>query len=155
MNPLIKFGVIYEILFLQMTSVLTKEQKERIEAKRQLALLRRKERQKLQNQHPSLSNVNNSSDKPSNSGEWHGPHDESCHTPDTHIVKREPCTLNPYPKEIHHQRKISLSTVEVVTGSCRLLSKERFTVIVPYQEQLIDIFKSFDSKIYGKILLFC
>jgi hypothetical protein len=25
-------------------------------------------------------------------------------------------------------------------------------VTVPYQEQLIDIFKSLDSKIYGKIL---
>jgi hypothetical protein len=145
-----------------MSSVLTEEQKERIEAKRQLALQRRSERQRLQTQHPSLSNV---TAKPSNSGEWHQPHNQPCHTPNTCIVKRDSCALKRYPKQIHeksksnprqlvHQRNSSLSTAEVITGSCKLLSKERFAVIVPYQEQLIDIFKSLDSKIYGKILGF-
>jgi hypothetical protein len=164
-DSIIKCGVICETLLLQMTSVLTKEQKEKIEAKRQLALQRRNERQRLQNQHPSLSNVTSSSAKPSNSGEWHQPHNQPRHTPNTCIVKRDSCALKWYPKQIHeksksnprqlvHQRNSSLSTAEVITGSCKLLSKERFAVIVPYQEQLIDIFKSLDSKIYGKVLGF-
>jgi hypothetical protein len=146
-----------------MTSALTKEQKERIEAKRQLALRRRNERQILQNQLPSSSNVNGSSNKSSNSGEWHRPHYQPCVTPSTCIAKRNSFVLNPYTKQTHkkaesnsrqfvHQRNTSLPTGDMVTGSCQLLSKERFTVTVPYQEQLIDIFKSLDSKIYGKIL---
>jgi hypothetical protein len=161
-----KCAVICEILLLQMTSALTKEQKERIEAKRQLALQRRNERQRLQNQHPSLSNVNSSSDISSNSGEWHRTHNQQCVVPNTCIVKRDSFTLNAYtkqtkkkaesnPRQFVHQRSTSFSTAEIVTGSCTLLSKERFTVIVPYQEQLIDIFKSLDSKIYGKTLSFC
>jgi hypothetical protein len=81
------------------------------------------------------------------------------------IVKRDSFALNPHTKQTEkkaesnhrqfvHQRNTSFSTAEIVTGSCTLLSKERFTVIVPYQEQLIDIFKSLDSKIYGKTLEF-
>ncbi|PNF23884.1 hypothetical protein B7P43_G13718, partial [Cryptotermes secundus] len=155
-----------------MTSALTKEQKERIEAKRQLALQRRNERQRLQNQNPSLSNVNSSSDKSSNPEECHRTHDQQCVIPNTCIVKRDSFALNPYTKQtrkeancnprqtVHnhkvyfgsrrfvHQRNNSFSTAEVVTGSCKLLSKERFIVVVPYQEQLIDIFKSLGSKIY-------
>jgi hypothetical protein len=149
-----------------MTSALTKEQKERIEAKRQLALQRRNERQRLQNQHPSLSNVNSSSDKSSNSEEWHRTHNQQCVIPNTCIAKSDSFALNPYtkqnqkeaksnPRQFVHRGNTSFSTAEVVTGSCKLLSKERFTVVVPYHEQLIDIFKSLDSKIYGKILSFC
>jgi hypothetical protein len=166
LDSIIKRGVICETLFQQMTSILTKEQKERIEAKRQLALQRRNERQRLQNQNPSLSNVNSLSDKPSNSGEWHPPHNQPRHTPDTCIVKKDSYFFKTYTKQIQEksksnlrqlvlQRNTSLPTGEVITGSCKLLSKERFAVTVPYQEQLIDIFKSLDSKMYGKIVGFC
>lgn len=38
-----------------------------------------------------------------------------------------------------------------VKGNCVLISRDRFTVVVPYQAQLIGIFKTIPSKRYGKI----
>ena len=38
-----------------------------------------------------------------------------------------------------------------VKGHCVLISRHRFTVVVPYQAQLIGIFKSIPSRSYGKI----
>ena len=38
-----------------------------------------------------------------------------------------------------------------VKGNCVLISRERFTVVVPYQAQLIGIFKTMPSRKYGKI----
>lgn len=37
----------------------------------------------------------------------------------------------------------------MVRGSCELISKERFTVHVPYHQQLINIFKTMPSRNYG------
>jgi hypothetical protein len=148
-----------------MTSTLTKEQKERIEAKRQLALQRRNERQRLQNQQPSVTIVDNSSCISSNAREWHSPaHSQLCVSANTCTVKTDSFSFTPYKKQTHkkeekkfsqfvHQRP-SLSTGVKITGNCQLLSKERFSVIVPYQEQLIEIFKSIDSKVYGKLQSF-
>jgi hypothetical protein len=146
----------------QMTSTLTKEQKEIIEAKRQLALQRRNERQRLQNQQSHITAVDNSSHISSNARDWHPPaHNQLCVTASTCAVK----SLTPYSKQTHkaegrkfsqfvHQKKPSLSTGVVITGNCQLLSKERFVVIVPYQEQLIEMFKSIDSKVYSKLQSF-
>uniref|UniRef100_A0A2Z5TRI1 Putative SWI/SNF-related matrix-associated actin-dependent regulator of chromatin subfamily A-like protein 1 n=1 Tax=Reticulitermes speratus TaxID=60591 RepID=A0A2Z5TRI1_9NEOP len=140
-----------------MTSTLTKEQKEIIEAKRQLALQRRNERLRLQNQQSHITAVDNSSHISSNARDWHPPaHNQLCVTASTCAVK----SLTPYSKQTHkeegrkfsqfvHQKKPSLSTGVVITGNCQLLSKERFVVIVPYQEQLIEMFKSIDSKVYN------
>lgn len=38
-----------------------------------------------------------------------------------------------------------------VKGNCVLISRERFTVVVPFQAQLIGIFKTMPSKRYGKV----
>ena len=38
-----------------------------------------------------------------------------------------------------------------VKGNCVLISRQRFTVVVPYQAQLIGIFKTIPSRSYGKI----
>ena len=37
-----------------------------------------------------------------------------------------------------------------VKGNCVLISRQRFTVVVPYQAQLIGIFKTIPSRSYGK-----
>jgi SWI/SNF-related matrix-associated actin-dependent regulator 1 of chromatin subfamily A len=144
-----------------MTSTLTQEQKERIEAKRQLALQRRNERQRLQNSQSSVTVLDNLSHISSNARDWHPPaHRQSCVATNSCAVKTNSFSLAPYSKQTHneegrkcsqfvHQRKPFLSAGVVVTGNCQLLSKERFIVIVPYQEQLIEIFKSIDSKVYN------
>jgi hypothetical protein len=148
-----------------MTSTLTKEQKEIIETKRQLALERRNERQRLLNQHSSCTNASSSSSKSLNAREGLPASHSQRVSSNTPSIKDNSFGLKPSSKQTHkiaqidfrqfvHQRSTSLSTGEVVTGNCQLLSKERFAVAVPYQEQLIDIFKSIDSKVYGK-LHFC
>ena len=38
-------------------------------------------------------------------------------------------------------------------GNCVLMNRERFTVVVPYQPQVIGIFKTIPSRSYGKINL--
>lgn len=43
---------------------------------------------------------------------------------------------------------------KLVCGACELTSKERFTVHVGYHKQLIDTFKTIQSKIYGKLMSF-
>jgi SWI/SNF-related matrix-associated actin-dependent regulator 1 of chromatin subfamily A len=146
-----------------MTSTLTKEQKEIIEAKRQLALQRRNERQKLQNQQSSCTGVNGSSNKSSNGREGLPSSHNQQVLPNTPNITNNSfglklCSEHRSRKpqinfrQFVHQTNTSLFTGETVTGNCQLLSKERFAVIVPYQEQLIDIFKSIDSKIYGKLV---
>ena len=40
---------------------------------------------------------------------------------------------------------------KTVKGNCVLISRQRFTVVVPYQAQLIGIFKTIPSKSYGKL----
>ena len=40
---------------------------------------------------------------------------------------------------------------KAVKGNCVLISRERFTVLVPYQAQLIGIFKTIPSRSYGKL----
>lgn len=47
--------------------------------------------------------------------------------------------------------KKSLNNLKSVIfrGSCELISKERFTVHVPYHQQLINIFKTMPSRNYG------
>lgn len=40
-----------------------------------------------------------------------------------------------------------------VKGNCVLMNRERFTVVVPYQPQVIGIFKTIPSRSYGKINL--
>jgi hypothetical protein len=146
-----------------MTSTLTKEQKERIEAKRQLALQRRNERQRLQNRQSSATVLDNSSHISSNAREWHPPaRSQLCVSANTCAVKTNSLSSVPYSEQTHkeeerkfsrfvHQRKPSLPGGVVVTGNCQLLSKERFVVVVPYQEQLIEIFKSIDSRVYSKL----
>lgn len=37
-----------------------------------------------------------------------------------------------------------------VCGTCEIISKDRFTVHVPYHQQLINTFKTISSKNYGK-----
>jgi len=155
-----------EKLLFQMTSTLTQEQKDRIEAKRQLALQRRNERQRLQNPQSSATVLDNSSHVSSNAREWHPPaHSQLCVAANSCAVKTNSFSLAPYSKQTHneegrkfsqfvHQRKPLLPAGVVVTGNCQLLSKERFIVKVPYQEQLIEIFKSLDSKVYGKLRSF-
>lgn len=145
-----------------MTSTLTQEQKERIEAKRQLALQRRNERQRLQNSQSSAMVLDNAHIS-SNAREWHPPaQSQLCVAANSCAVKTNSFSSAPYSKQTHneegrkfsqyvHQRKPFLSAGAVVTGNCQLLSKERFIVIVPYQEQLIEIFKSIDSKVYSKL----
>lgn len=44
-------------------------------------------------------------------------------------------------------------TEKEVKGNCVLMSRERFTVAVPYQPQVIGIFKTIPSRSYGKIHL--
>lgn len=39
---------------------------------------------------------------------------------------------------------------KLISGTCELTSKERFTVHVSYHKQLIDTFKTIQSKLYGK-----
>jgi len=153
--------VFYEKLF-QMTSTLTPEQKERIEAKRQQALQRRNERQRLQNSQSSATVLDNSSHVSTNAREWHPPaHSQLCVAANPCAIKTNSFSVAPYSKQtlneegrkfnhFIHQRNPLLSAGVVVTGNCQLLSEERFTVIVPYQEQLIEIFKSIDSKVYSK-----
>lgn len=146
-----------------MTSTLTKEQKERIEAKRQLALQRRNERQRLQNQQSSATILDNSSHISPNAREWHPPaHSQLRVSANSCAVKTNSFRIAPNSKQTRNeegrkftqfvnQKNTFLSPGVVVTGSCQLLSKERFMVIVPYQEQLIEIFKSIDSKVYSKL----
>lgn len=38
-----------------------------------------------------------------------------------------------------------------IKGNCVLISRQRFTVIVPYQTQVIGIFKTIPSRSYGKL----
>jgi hypothetical protein len=149
-----------------MTSTLTKEQKEKIEAKRQLALQRRHERQRLQNLQSSATILDNSSHISSSAREWHPParsqlyvSANSCavKTNSFKIAPNSKQTLNEEGRKFSqsvHPRKTFLSPGVMVTGSCQLLSKGRFIVMVPYQEQLIEIFKSIDSKVYSKLQSF-
>ena len=158
--------VFCEKLLFQMTSALTQEQKERIEAKRQLALQRRNERQRLQSPQSSATVLDNLSHTSSNAKDWHPPaHRQLYVAANSCALKTNSFSLAPYSKQTHneegrkcsqfvHQRKPFLSAGVVVTGNCQLLSKERFIVIVPYQEQLIEIFKSIDSKVYSKLQSF-
>ena len=44
-------------------------------------------------------------------------------------------------------------TEKEVKGNCVLMSRERFTVVVPYQPQVIGILKTIPSRSYGKIHL--
>lgn len=45
------------------------------------------------------------------------------------------------------------NTEKEVKGNCVLMSRERFAVVVPYQPQVIGIFKTIPSRSYGKIHL--
>ncbi|XP_069705432.1 SWI/SNF-related matrix-associated actin-dependent regulator of chromatin subfamily A-like protein 1 isoform X2 [Periplaneta americana] len=148
-----------------MTSTLTKEQRERIEANRQLALQRRNERLRLQNQLPS-SNVNNTSNNTSTKAFCQFPNTEHKvppvesqnirHSTNNFLSFRSNSNQSQSSgqygsnsavrqKSVNHFYK---SKEEVVTGHCRLLSRQRFCVVVPYHAQLIDIFKSINSKSY-------
>lgn len=147
-----------------MMATLTKEQKEIIETKRQVALQRRNERQRLQSQHSSCTNTNSSSSKSLNArGGLPASHSQQVSS-NTSCIKDNSFGVKPSSKQKHdfrqfvHHKNTSLSTGEVVTGNCQLISKERFTVTVPYHEQLIDIFNSIDSRNYGRLhlcLIFC
>ncbi|XP_021921060.1 SWI/SNF-related matrix-associated actin-dependent regulator of chromatin subfamily A-like protein 1 isoform X2 [Zootermopsis nevadensis] len=140
--------------FITMMATLTKEQKEIIETKRQVALQRRNERQRLQSQHSSCTNTNSSSSKSLNArGGLPASHSQQVSS-NTSCIKDNSFGVKPSSKQKHdfrqfvHHKNTSLSTGEVVTGNCQLISKERFTVTVPYHEQLIDIFNSIDSRNY-------
>jgi hypothetical protein len=146
-------------------STLTNEQKEIIERKRQLALQRRNERQRLQNQHLSCASANNSSHTFPNAREGLPASQSQQISSITSSVRDNSIGLKHSSKQAHEKAQIdfrqfvrrrntSLPAGEVVIGNSQLLSKERFSVTVPYQEQLIDIFKSIDSSMYGK-LCFC
>ena len=43
------------------------------------------------------------------------------------------------------------SDQKTVKGNCVLISRQRFTVVVPYQAQLIGIFKTIPSRSYGEL----
>ncbi|KAJ9577836.1 hypothetical protein L9F63_025302 [Diploptera punctata] len=45
-------------------------------------------------------------------------------------------------------KKVSNKPKQIVTGNCKLISKERFSVNVSYHAQLIDVFKSIPSRAY-------
>ncbi|PSN48342.1 SWI/SNF-related matrix-associated actin-dependent regulator of chromatin subfamily A-like protein 1 [Blattella germanica] len=178
-------------------SSLTKEQLERIEASRQLALQRRNARLKLQSQTlPSSSSSNSGANCDSAKSVENAPANKSFSanslrngdnlfpsrtfysgsTPSSSGANlwREKNTYqgakqfssnnNQHHKGIVNffsnsgvQKFVNNSNVagkhkqfgeQVVTGNCRLLSKERFTIVIPYQAQLIDIFKSIPSRAY-------
>ncbi|XP_069671240.1 SWI/SNF-related matrix-associated actin-dependent regulator of chromatin subfamily A-like protein 1 isoform X5 [Periplaneta americana] len=145
-------------------STVTKEQRERIEANRQVALQRRNERLRLQNQFPS-SNVNNTSnsttstkafsqfpnteDKVRPVESWNISHSTnnflSLRTNSNQSQRRRQYGRNSavHQKSVNHFYK---SKKKVVSGYCRLLSRQRFSVVVPYHAQLVDVFRSINSK---------
>ena len=45
---------------------------------------------------------------------------------------------------------VKLKSEKTVKGNCVLISRQRFAVVVPYQAQLIGIFKTIPSRSYGK-----
>ena len=49
-----------------------------------------------------------------------------------------------------HTLNVKGKSEKPVKGNCVLISRQRFTVVVPYQAQLIGIFKTIPSKSYGK-----
>lgn len=49
-----------------------------------------------------------------------------------------------------HTLNVKGKSEKPVKGNCVLISRQRFTVVVPYQGQLIGIFKTIPSRSYGK-----
>ena len=49
-----------------------------------------------------------------------------------------------------HTLNVKGKTEKPVKGNCVLISRQRFTVVVPYQAQVIGIFKTIPSRSYGK-----
>lgn len=50
-----------------------------------------------------------------------------------------------------HTLNVKGKSGKTVKGNCVLISRQRFTVVVPYQAQLIGIFKTIPSRSYGKL----
>lgn len=50
-----------------------------------------------------------------------------------------------------HTLNVKGKSEKTVKGNCVLISRQRFTVVVPYQPQLIGIFKTIPSRSYGKL----
>ena len=120
-------------------SSLTREQLQKIEANRQLALKRRNERLAVQEKSavPSFradvpkQNIYPTSNQLS---------------PITTFY----CSANISGNVKTHFNSNKKQSSKVITGNCRLITRDRFTVVVPYHERLIDIFKSIPGKVYGK-----
>jgi len=51
---------------------------------------------------------------------------------------------------MNYNHSLQNSKSKPVCGTCEITSKERFTVHVPYHQQLIETFKTISSKSYGK-----
>lgn len=64
--------------------------------------------------------------------------------------------LSPSPSyknhHINYNNSLQNCKPKRVHGTCELISKERFTVHVSYHQQLIDTFKTIQSKNYGEFV---
>lgn len=61
--------------------------------------------------------------------------------------------MGPSKASAAHNLNVKGKTEKRVKGNCVLISRQRFTVVVPYQAQLIGIFKTIPSRSYGRLYL--
>ncbi|KAJ9592250.1 hypothetical protein L9F63_001251 [Diploptera punctata] len=119
---------------------LTKEQLEKIEANRQLAIQRRNERLKVNNNSPNMSSIQCSS-----TATLQKPVINKFYTSNISASSMLPVAKH---NKFNASKKVSNKPKQIVTGNCKLISKERFSVNVSYHAQLIDVFKSIPSRAY-------
>ncbi|CAG0890319.1 unnamed protein product [Darwinula stevensoni] len=116
---------------------LTEEQKRRMEESRKAALERRAAKLKEQPQPPSLPTQPKEQSKPL--------------TFATKLKDQtQPPALASPPKMPRLAAPAKNEEVRPVKGVCRLVSRDRFVVDVPYHEQLIHIFKTMPSRMYDQ-----
>lgn len=153
-----------------MASSLTPEQLKRIEQNRRLALEKRAARYNIGNQNlsteqqinntiqtnshltcsPLSSNLNNSTK--STSSFLNSSLHSSVPVSEQNV---KPKLAVQFTKHQHQKsNEPSVNPVSpgncTICGSCRLISKDRFAVIMPYHKQSVDVFKTIKGFSYGK-----
>lgn len=141
-----------------MASSLTPEQIARIEQNRKLALEKRAAR--LQ-QTLNTSGTTSASHQPPKS-QTDKPHTStklfSNYSPlNVNIVKSSkpdsPSKLNQLNSNVKSEIASRVGKPQLsasVVGTCKLISKNRFTVDMPYQQQAVDLFRTINGKEYGE-----
>lgn len=143
-----------------MTSVLTEEQKQRIEANKQKALLIRALKSQNPVPQPTLlakpnaSNHNLGNTSNSCSGTTGNTQKNSSQNQNSSQKFYSNSPTQPQPSSWQSKFKKSFPSVSersnIVAGICVLVAPDRFTVIIAYCQPLITAFQTIAGRIYGE-----